>query len=86
MDEASRQFEVNVFGAMRLAQLVLPQMRAQHSGTIVDITSMGGKIYTPPRRLVPRHQVRPRSPQRLPAPGGQALRHRRRRRTRRHRH
>ncbi|KUN25198.1 short-chain dehydrogenase [Streptomyces antibioticus] len=47
MDEARRQFEVNVFGAMRLAQLALPHMRAQHSGTIVNITSMGGKIYTP---------------------------------------
>lgn len=32
---------------MRLAQLALPHMRAQGSGTIVNITSMGGKIYTP---------------------------------------
>ncbi|WP_055711232.1 oxidoreductase [Streptomyces torulosus] len=47
MDEARRQFEVNVFGAMRLAQLALPHMRTQHAGTIVNITSMGGKIYTP---------------------------------------
>ncbi|MDT0318588.1 oxidoreductase [Streptomyces millisiae] len=47
MAEARRQFEVNVFGAMRLAQLALPHMRAQHGGTIVNITSMGGKIHTP---------------------------------------
>ncbi|KHK99421.1 short-chain dehydrogenase [Microbacterium mangrovi] len=47
MDEARRQFDVNVFGAMRLSQLVLPHMRAQQSGTIVNISSMGGKIYTP---------------------------------------
>ncbi|MCL8015868.1 oxidoreductase [Streptomyces sp. AS02] len=47
MEEARRQFEVNVFGAMRLAQLALPHMRAQRTGTIVNITSMGGKIYTP---------------------------------------
>ncbi|MFF2300326.1 oxidoreductase [Arthrobacter sp. NPDC058127] len=47
IDEGRRQFEVNVFGAMRLAQLALPHMRAQRSGTIVNITSMGGKIYTP---------------------------------------
>ncbi len=47
LDEARRQFDVNVFGAMRLTQLVLPHMRAQKSGTIVNISSMGGKIYTP---------------------------------------
>ncbi|WP_423181316.1 oxidoreductase [Arthrobacter sp. NyZ413] len=47
IDEGRRQFEVNVFGAMRLAQLALPHMRTQGSGTIVNITSMGGKIHTP---------------------------------------
>ncbi|MBA2813304.1 oxidoreductase [Streptomyces sp. KM273126] len=47
MDEARYQFEVNVFGAMRLAQLALPHMRTQHSGTIINVTSMGGKIHTP---------------------------------------
>lgn len=47
MAEARAQFDVNVFGAVRLTQLVLPHMRAQRSGTIVNITSMGGKIHTP---------------------------------------
>ena len=46
IDEARYQFEVNVFGAARLTQLLLPTMRERRSGTIVNITSMGGKIYT----------------------------------------
>lgn len=45
--EARRQFEVNVFGAARLIQLVLPSMRERRSGTIINITSMGGKLHTP---------------------------------------
>ncbi|WP_214106210.1 oxidoreductase [Acrocarpospora catenulata] len=47
MREARAQFDVNVFGAAELIRLVLPHMRAQRSGTIVNVTSMGGKIYTP---------------------------------------
>lgn len=47
LSEARYQFEVNTFGAARLTQLVLPKMREQRSGTIVNVTSMGGKIYTP---------------------------------------
>src|SRR5262245_3128222 len=47
MSEARYQFEVNVFGAARLIQLVLPGMRERRSGTIVNMSSMGGKIYTP---------------------------------------
>jgi NAD(P)-dependent dehydrogenase (short-subunit alcohol dehydrogenase family) len=45
LDEARRQFEVNVFGLARLTQLVLPTMRAQGSGRIINISSVGGKIY-----------------------------------------
>jgi NAD(P)-dependent dehydrogenase (short-subunit alcohol dehydrogenase family) len=47
LEEARRQFEVNLFGMARLTQLVLPGMRQQKSGRIVNISSMGGKIYTP---------------------------------------
>jgi len=46
LDEARYQFEVNVFGAARLTQLLLPSMRAKRSGYIVNITSMGGKMYS----------------------------------------
>ncbi len=47
IDEARRQFEVNVFGLARLIQLVVPQMRAQGRGRIINISSIGGKFYEP---------------------------------------
>ena len=47
LEEARRQFEVNIFGLARITQLVIPYMRKQQSGRIVNISSMGGKIYTP---------------------------------------
>lgn len=46
IDDARYQFEVNLFGLGRLTQLVLPHMRKQQSGTIINISSMGGKMYT----------------------------------------
>jgi NAD(P)-dependent dehydrogenase (short-subunit alcohol dehydrogenase family) len=47
IDEARRQFEVNVFGLARLTQLVTPHMRAQESGRIINVSSIGGKFYEP---------------------------------------
>ncbi|WP_019069200.1 oxidoreductase [Streptomyces hokutonensis] len=47
MEEARAQIEVNVFGLARLTQLVLPHMRARRGGTIVNISSMGGRFATP---------------------------------------
>ncbi|MEN2711329.1 oxidoreductase [Sphingomonas sp. NPDC092331] len=47
MAEARRQMEVNVFGLARLCQLATPLMRARKSGTIVNVTSIGGKIGEP---------------------------------------
>jgi NAD(P)-dependent dehydrogenase (short-subunit alcohol dehydrogenase family) len=47
MSEAKYQFEVNVFGLARLTQLVLPHMRAQGTGYICNVSSVGGKIYEP---------------------------------------
>lgn len=44
MTEARRQIEVNVFGLARMAQLVLPIMRAQHSGRIINIASVAGRV------------------------------------------
>ena len=72
LEEARRQFEVNVFGAARLIQLLMPTMRARsrhdhqhHLHGRQDLHAL--------RRLVSRHQVRPRGIQRLPAPGNQAF-------------
>ena len=46
LDEARNQFEVNLFGLARLTQLILPQMRAQRSGRIINVSSMGGRLTT----------------------------------------
>jgi short-subunit dehydrogenase len=47
LQEARRQFEVNLFGLASLTQKVIPHMRARKSGTIVNVSSFVGKIYTP---------------------------------------
>src|SRR3954447_19981442 len=47
MESVRRQFETNVFGLLRMCQLVLPGMRRQGSGRIVNISSMGGKLVFP---------------------------------------
>lgn len=47
MESVRRQFETNVFGLMRMCQLVLPGMRRQGHGRIVNVSSMGGKLTFP---------------------------------------
>jgi len=47
MEEIRTQFETNFFGAIKAMQLVIPMMRKQRSGKIVNITSMGGRIAVP---------------------------------------
>jgi short-subunit dehydrogenase len=47
MVDARYQLDVNVFGAARLMQLVIPGMRDQHYGRIINISSMGGKLAMP---------------------------------------
>ncbi len=47
MEDARRQFDVNLFGLAQITKEVLPHMRTQGSGTIINTSSMGGKMYTP---------------------------------------
>jgi short chain dehydrogenase len=47
LDELRRQFETNLFGPTRLTQLVLPGMRRQGRGKVVNVSSVGGRITIP---------------------------------------
>ncbi len=47
IEDARYQFDVNLFGLARLTQLVLPHMRKNRFGKIVNVSSIGGKIYGP---------------------------------------
>ncbi|MFY1677523.1 SDR family NAD(P)-dependent oxidoreductase [Streptomyces sp. WMMC905] len=46
-DDARHQFEVNLFGPARPTRSVLPYMRERGSGRIVNVSSVGGRMYTP---------------------------------------
>lgn len=47
MEDAKRQLDVDYWGYVRTVQAVLPHMRKEQYGRIINLTSMGGKIYTP---------------------------------------
>ena len=47
VEAVRRQFETNVFGVLRMTQLVLPGMRKAGGGRIVNLSSMGGKLVFP---------------------------------------
>jgi NAD(P)-dependent dehydrogenase (short-subunit alcohol dehydrogenase family) len=47
LDDVRRQFETNVFGLVRMCQLVLPGMRRRGHGRIVNVGSMNGRLTFP---------------------------------------
>jgi short-subunit dehydrogenase len=47
IEQVRQQFETNVFGLLRMCRLVLPDMRAQGWGKIVNLSSMGGRLTFP---------------------------------------
>ena len=75
LDEARHQFEVNLFGAARLIQLVLPSMRARGRGRIINISSIAGKIYEPMGAWYHATKYAVEGLQRLAAARARAVRH-----------
>ena len=48
IEEIKREFDVNVFGAVRVVQAALPFMRRQHSGVVVQMSSISGRVVAGP--------------------------------------
>ncbi len=46
LDKAKEEFDVNVYGIVRMTKLVIPYMRSQNSGRIINVSSAGGRVTT----------------------------------------
>ena len=73
--EGRRQFDVNVFGLARMTQLVLPAMRAAAQGRIINVSSIGGKMYEPLGAWYHATKFAVEGHERLAAAGTEAPRH-----------
>ena len=67
LDEIRHQFETNFFGNVAMSKAVLPVMRAQKSGHIIQVTSVAGRVGQPMLSAYCSFQVRPRRLQRIAA-------------------
>ena len=47
VEQAQQMFDANVFGVMRMIQAVVPHMRQQKTGRVINISSVSGKLVTP---------------------------------------
>ena len=79
IDDVRRQFETNVFGLVRLTQLVLPGMRAQGLGKVVNVSSMGANFTFPGGGFYHATKYAVEAHQRRAAVRGEGVRDRRRR-------
>lgn len=57
-EQVEEQFRTNVIGAIEMIRAVLPVMRAQKGGTIINVSSIAGRIAVPVRVALSREQVR----------------------------
>ena len=46
IEDAKKQFEVNVYGVIRITKLIIPYMRNRNSGRIINVSSAGGRVTT----------------------------------------
>jgi NADP-dependent 3-hydroxy acid dehydrogenase YdfG len=74
-DQIQTQFATNVFGLLNVTRAVLPHMRAQRSGHIINLSSIGGLVGAPGLGYLQRHQVCGGRHHRVSVTGTRTLQH-----------
>jgi NADP-dependent 3-hydroxy acid dehydrogenase YdfG len=77
IEELKKEMDVNLYGVLRTCQAVLPQMRKQRSGHIINISSIGGWWFNGDcgKKRLQREQIRLERNVGMHGEGGQPLRH-----------